>query len=69
MAECLLFGLALLRGAHAHDHNILGVIARPRNETTDLALKIPVCRIVKRFQLPADHGDIELSGASVYFKT
>ncbi len=26
-------------------------------------------RIVKRIQLTADHGDIELSGASVYFKT
>ncbi len=65
----LLFGLALSSVAHANDHKILGVIAMPRNETNDLALKIPVCRIVKRIQLTADHGDIELSGASVYFKT
>lgn len=63
------FGLALSSVAHANDHKILGVIAMPRNETNDLALKIPVCRIVKRIQLTADHGDIELSGASVYFKT
>ncbi|XNM74849.1 DUF2541 family protein [Escherichia coli] len=40
----------------------------PRNETNDLALKLPVCRIVKRIQLSADHGDLQLSGASVYFK-
>ncbi|EDL2752878.1 DUF2541 family protein [Salmonella enterica subsp. enterica serovar 4,[5],12:i:-] len=65
----LLFGLALSSVAHANDHKILGVIAMPRNETNDLTLKIPVCRIVKRIQLTADHGDIELSGASVYFKT
>ncbi len=65
----LLFGTALSSVAHANDHKILGVIAMPRNETNDLALKIPVCRIVKRIQLTADHGDIELSGASVYFKT
>ncbi|VEA21486.1 UPF0412 protein yaaI Flags: Precursor [Salmonella enterica subsp. enterica] len=63
------FGLALSSVAHANDHKILGVIAMPRNETNDLTLKIPVCRIVKRIQLTADHGDIELSGASVYFKT
>ena len=30
--------------------------------------KLPVCRIVKRIQLSADHGDLQLSGASVYFK-
>lgn len=65
----LLFGLALSSVAHANDHKVLGIIAMPRNETNDLALKIPVCRIVKRIQLTADHGDIELSGASVYFKT
>jgi len=47
----------------------MGVIAMPRNETSDLALKMPVCRVVKRIQLTADHGDVELSGASVYFKT
>ena len=38
------------------------------DETNDLALKLPVCRIVKRIQLSADHGDLQLSGASVYFK-
>lgn len=40
----------------------------PRNATNDLALKIPVCRIIKRLQLSAEHGDISLSGATVYFK-
>ncbi|SUG11717.1 UPF0412 protein yaaI Flags: Precursor [Salmonella enterica subsp. enterica serovar Dublin] len=35
----LLFGLALSSVAHANDHKILGVIAMPRNETNDLALK------------------------------
>ena len=35
---------------------------------TAQALKLPVCRIVKRIQLSADHGDLQLSGASVYFK-
>ncbi|EDT3576467.1 TPA: DUF2541 family protein [Salmonella enterica subsp. diarizonae serovar 48:k:-] len=65
----LLLGLALSSIARANDHKVLGVIAMPRNETNDLALKIPVCRIVKRIQFTADHGDIELSGASVYFKT
>ncbi|EBQ9353448.1 hypothetical protein DLR08_12705 [Salmonella enterica subsp. enterica serovar Stanley] len=69
ISASLLFGLALSSVAHANDHKILGVIAMPRNETNDLTLKIPVCRIVKRIQLTADHGDIELSGASVYFKT
>ncbi|STE88611.1 protein [Escherichia coli] len=54
--------------AQANDHKLLGVIAMPRNETNDLALKLPVCRIVKRIQLSADHGDLQLSGASVYFK-
>ncbi|MGQ7170318.1 DUF2541 family protein, partial [Escherichia sp. R-CC3] len=38
-----------------------------RQATNDLALKLPVCRIVKRIQLSADHGDLQLSGASVYF--
>ncbi len=60
--------LMLCCTAQANDHKILGVIAMPRNETNDLALKLPVCRIVKRIQLSADHGDLQLSGASVYFK-
>ncbi|EBG9702531.1 DUF2541 family protein [Salmonella enterica] len=65
----LLLGMALSSVAHANNHKVLGIIAMPRNETNDLALKIPVCRIVKRIQLTADHGNIELNGASVYFKT
>ncbi len=60
--------LMLCCTAQANDHKILGVIAMPRNETNDLALKLPVCRIVKRIQLSADHGDLQLSGASIYFK-
>lgn len=64
----LLAGLLLSSAAHANDHKVLGMIAMPRNETNDLTLKIPVCRVVKRIQLTADRGDIHLSGASVYFK-
>ncbi|HFZ8994977.1 TPA: DUF2541 family protein [Citrobacter freundii] len=64
----LLIGLVLSSTAYANDHKVLGMIAMPRNETSDLALKIPVCRIVKRIQLTASRGDIQLSGASVYFK-
>lgn len=68
LTACLALGLMLCSAAQANDHKILGVIAMPRNETNDLALKLPVCRIVKRVQLTADHGDLALSGASVYFK-
>ena len=52
----------------ANDHKILGVVAMPRNETNDLTLKLPVCRVVKRIQLSAERGDVQLSGATVYFK-
>ncbi|MDN8601172.1 DUF2541 family protein [Citrobacter enshiensis] len=69
ISASLLMGLLLASTAHANDHKVLGVIAMPRNETNDLALKLPVCRMVKRIQLTADHGDVQLSGASVYFKT
>ncbi|PAW12926.1 hypothetical protein CKJ89_38400, partial [Klebsiella pneumoniae] len=31
-------------------------------------LTLPVCRVVKRIQLSADRGDVQLSGATVYFK-
>lgn len=65
---CLLTGLLLGLSVQANDHKALGVIAMPRNETNDLALKIPVCRVVKRLQLTAEHGDLNLSGATVYFK-
>lgn len=65
---CLLTGLLLSLSVQANDHKALGVIAMPRNETNDLALKIPVCRVVKRLQLTAEHGDLNLSGATVYFK-
>lgn len=68
ISASLAISLMLCCTAQANDHKILGVIAMPRNETNDLALKLPVCRIVKRIQLSADHGDLQLSGASVYFK-
>ena len=64
----LAFGLLLASSACANDHKTLGVIALPRNETNDLTLKLPVCRVIKRIQLTADRGDIQLSGATVYFK-
>ena len=69
LAAPLALGMLLTSTAQANDHKVMGVIAMPRNETSDLALKIPVCRVVKRIQLTADHGDIDLSGASVFFKT
>ena len=65
---CLLTGLLLSLSVQANDHKALGVVAMPRNETNDLALKIPVCRVIKRIQLSAEHGDLNLSGATVYFK-
>lgn len=68
ISASLAISLMLCCTAQANDHKILGVIAMPRNETNDLALKLPVCRIVKRIQLSTDHGDLQLSGASVYFK-
>ncbi len=69
LAASLILGMLLTSTAQANDHKVMGVIAMPRNETSDLALKMPVCRVVKRIQLTAEHGDIDLSGASVYFKT
>ena len=68
LSASLLMGLLLSSAAHANDHKVLGVIAMPRNETNDLTLKLPICRVVKRIQLTADHGDLQLSGTSVYFK-
>lgn len=68
ISASLAISLMLCCTAQANDHKILGAIAMPRNETNDLALKLPVCRIVKRIQLSTDHGDLQLSGASVYFK-
>lgn len=68
LSACLAFGLLLAGSAYANDHKTLGVIALPRNETNDLTLKLPVCRVVKRIQLTVDRGDAALSGASVYFK-
>ncbi|HGV7063317.1 TPA: DUF2541 family protein [Escherichia coli] len=68
ISASLAISLMLCCTAQANDHKLLGVIAMPRNETNDLALKLPVCRIVKRILLSADHGDLQLSGASVYFK-
>ncbi|HAW0186382.1 DUF2541 family protein [Escherichia coli] len=67
ISASLAISLMLCCTAQANDHKLLGVIAMPRNETNDLALKLPVYRIVKRIQLSADHGDLQLSGASVYF--
>lgn len=65
---CLFTSLLLSLSVQANDHKVLGAIAMPRNETNDLALKIPVCRVIKRLQLTAEHGDLNLSGATVYFK-
>lgn len=65
---CLLAGFLLSLTTQANDHKVLGVVAMPRNAANDLPLKIPVCRVVKRLQLSAGHGDINLSGATVYFK-
>jgi len=65
---CLFTGLLLSLSVQANDHKALGVVAMPRNETNDLALKIPVCRVIKRIQLSAEHGDLNLSGATIYFK-
>ncbi len=59
ISASLAISLMLCCTAQANDHKILGVIAMPRNETNDLALKLPVCRIVKRIQLSADHGDLQ----------
>ena len=64
----LILGLSFITSAAANDHKILGVVAMPRNETNDLTLKLPVCRVVKRIQLSAERGDVQLSGATVYFK-
>ena len=64
----LILSVSVITSATASDHKILGVIAMPRNETNDLTLKLPVCREVKRIQLSAERGDIQLSGATVYFK-
>ncbi|STI78027.1 protein [Escherichia coli] len=50
ISASLAISLMLCCTAQANDHKILGVIAMPRNETNDLALKLPVCRIVKRIQ-------------------
>lgn len=68
LSACMAFGLLLATSAYANDHKALGVVAMPRNETNDLTLKLPICRVVKRIQLTASRGDISLSGASVYFK-
>lgn len=64
----LILSVSVITSAAANDHKILGVIAMPRNETNDLTLKLPVCRVVKRIQLSAERGDIQLFGATVYFK-
>jgi len=65
---CRFTDLLLSLSAQANDHKVLGVIAMPRNETSDLALKIPICRVIKRIQLSVEHGGLNLSGATVYFK-
>jgi len=63
----LLSGLLINLPAMANDHKAMGIVAMPRNETNDLTLKMPICRVVKRIQIKAEHGDVQLSGASVYF--
>lgn len=67
-ALCVLAGLAMISSAYANDHKALGVIAFPRNDTNDLTLKLPVCRVVKRIQLEVGHGDVHIDGATAYFK-
>ena len=42
ISASLAISLMLCCTAQANDHKILGVIAMPRNETNDLALKLPV---------------------------
>ena len=64
----LFLSATLVASASANDHKILGVVAMPRNETNDLTLKLPICRVIKRIQLTADRGDVQLSGATAYFK-
>ncbi|RRZ69901.1 DUF2541 family protein [Klebsiella oxytoca] len=64
----LFLSATLVASASANDNKILGVVAMPRNETNDLTLKLPICRVIKRIQLTADRGDVQLSGATVYFK-
>ncbi|HHR0958814.1 TPA: DUF2541 family protein [Klebsiella oxytoca] len=64
----LFLSATLVASASANDHKILGVVAMPRNETNDLTLKLPICRVIKRIQLTADRGDVQLSAATVYFK-
>ncbi|CAA0229999.1 MULTISPECIES: DUF2541 family protein [Klebsiella] len=64
----LFLSATLATSASANDHKILGVVAMPRNETNDLTLKLPICRVIKRIQLTADRGDVQLSDATVYFK-
>jgi len=64
----LFLSATLVASASANDHKILGVVAMPRNETNDLTLKLPICRVIKRIQLTADRGDVQLSGVTVYFK-
>lgn len=64
----LFLSATLATSASANDHKILGVVAMPRNETNDLTLRLPICRVIKRIQLTADRGDVQLSGATVYFK-
>ena len=64
----LFLSAALITSASAKEHKILGIVAMPRNETNDLTLKLPVCRVIKRIQLTADRGDVQLYGATVYFK-
>ena len=43
ISASLAISLMLCCTAQANDHKLLGVIAMPRNETNDLALKLPVC--------------------------
>lgn len=64
----LFLSATLVASASANVHKILGVVAMPRNETNDLTLKLPICRVIKRIQLTADRGDVQLSGVTVYFK-
>ena len=46
ISASLAISLMLCCTAQANDHKILGVIAMPRNETNDLALKLKKLRYV-----------------------
>lgn len=49
ISASLAISLMLCCTAQANDHKILGVIAMPRNETNDLALKLPFVALLNAY--------------------